>query len=178
MISFLALMCLTRIAGIDKGNYKINRILGLLWIASFALFKTDVLYLIFMSVSLLLNFKLLKYQDNTRVGLKDLFKLRQINFKEISVSLILIFLLFFFFPRFRGFLPRSSNTQKGQIGYSKKIDNSSTSELQNSSKIAFTAEIPYKIDPEKLYWRADVQTLKFQRKLERAKMRIHLANRK
>lgn len=158
MISFLALMCLLRILDKDKSDYKINRILGLMWIGSFALFKTDLLYLIFMLFSLYLNFKILAYNDNQTIKLSSLFKIKSMNFKEICLSLLLISILFVFFPRFYGFLPRVNSPQQGQIGYSKTIDNSKITNLQFSSKNAFTVELEKMIPITELYWRGRVHS--------------------
>jgi len=156
MISFLALSCMTRIIGIDKSDYKINRFLGLLWIASFALFKSDISYLFFMIISLFLIFKTINIEPNEKVNLIQLFKLKKVNFKEIIIGSFIVILLFIFFPRFYGFLPRANQPHQGKIGYSKEINNSTITNLLNSSKLAFIAETGIKIPNRNLYWRGSV----------------------
>jgi transglutaminase-like putative cysteine protease len=144
---------MSRIITIDRSNYKINRIIGILWIASFALFKSDISYLFFMLGSLFLIFKTINYSPKQNVNILSLIKLKSINLKESTIGIIIIVLLFIFFPRFHGFLPRANQTHKGKIGYSKTIDNSSITNLLNSSKLAFIAQTGIEIPNERLYWR-------------------------
>lgn len=158
MISFLALMCMTRIIARDKSDFRINRFIGILWIATFALFKSDLSYLFFMILSIFIIFKTINYAPTQRVKIIDLLKITTINLKEITIGLIIVTCLFIFFPRFYGFLPRANQTHQGKIGYSKEINNSSITNLLNSSKIAFIAETSREFSPELLYWKGRVHT--------------------
>jgi transglutaminase-like putative cysteine protease len=67
-------------------------------------------------------------------------------------------LLFFFFPRFHSFLPTANINRQGKVGYSKSINNSTISDLLQSTQIAFYAKLPNKLQAEQLYWRGRVHT--------------------
>lgn len=155
MISFLALMCLARMLEKDKEDSKTNRYLGFLWIGCFVLFRTDLLSICLLLLTMFFIMKTMRYRENDLYYFRDLLKIKSLGFKNIAVSTLTVFVLFVFFPRAYNFLPSARVPQKGTIGYSKRIDNSSMTELLPSSQTAFYA-IMSKIKNENLYWRGRV----------------------
>lgn len=155
MISFLAIMCLARMLEKDNESSKTNRYLGFLWIGCFVLFRTDLLSIFLLLITMFFIIKTMQYKENDLFYLRGLFKIKSLGLKNIAVSTLTVFALFVFFPRAYNFLPSARIPQKGAVGYSKKIDNSSMTELLPSSQTAFYAIMP-KIKMESLYWRGRV----------------------
>lgn len=153
-ISFLNLVLLMKF--LSKSTEKqTHYTLGFLWIGTFALFNTNIYYLFYLIISLVIIIFIFPFSKD------DLFKLDNIKIDKkfifaILKSVPLILLLFFIFPRFYGFLPSANKTIQGQIGYSTKINNSSISNLSLSSQTAFYAEMEQIISPENLYWRGRI----------------------
>ena len=154
-ISFLAVMCLARILGKNKSDYKINRLLGFLWAGCFILFRTDLFSVMSLVIFTLLTLKTLHYHDNEFISFRKLFKIENIKTKDLFIGLILVVVMFVFFPRIYNFLPGVKNAQVGTIGYSKTINNSNSGSVIPSSQVAFYAEIE-KLPNDKLYWRGRV----------------------
>lgn len=138
-------------------NYKTYYSLGFLWIGTFALFNTNLYYLFYLILFLLLMFNIMphKASDYFKISTIDINKKTLVTFLK---ALPLILLLFFIFPRFYGFFPSVNNQSVGQIGYTTEINNSSFSSLSTNGKIAFFAEIDKIINPSQLYWRGRVLT--------------------
>lgn len=148
-VSILNIMLASKL-GQKCVNFKTHATLGLLWIGSLALFNNSIYYLLYLLAAATIISLMLKsapdekFKMNLNPSLSGLV--------PILKSLPLILILFFAFPRFRGFLP-SANQQNQQSGYSKSVSNSDASNLNLSDKVAFYAETGKKINPELLYWR-------------------------
>ncbi|MDP7319352.1 MAG: DUF3488 and transglutaminase-like domain-containing protein [Bacteriovoracaceae bacterium] len=127
-----------------------------LWLGVFAIFSSDLYYLLYAVAVFILI--LITQNKDQKISGKYLFKTLYENKIQILFTTILTIFLFIFFPRFYNFLPTSNIVTKGKIGYSKKVDNSGTSNLSLSSQTAFYAEIPQKIPLSRLYWRGRVHT--------------------
>ncbi len=158
MISFLALSCMLRIHFSKIKNDKTARILGILWIASFSLLKTNLSYFFVMIYSVAFIFLTFDKDDSSQTHPLRFIKIKKIAGTESLISLVIISILFLFFPRFNGFFPRRHSPQKGKIGYSKTIDNSSVLNLQQSGQTAFIAETNKRLSPRNLYWRGRIHT--------------------
>lgn len=127
-----------------------------LWIGIFSVFSASFNYLVY-AVVVLVYFFLQQSSDNSfslKAILKTLYEQRLQMFFTAIVSIA----LFVFFPRFQSFLPSANFKSKGQVGYSQKVDNSNTANLQLSSQVAFYAELPTPMNQETLYWRGRVHT--------------------
>lgn len=146
MISVLGICILSRLIQVSKQK-EIELYPYFLYIGIFAIFNTNLYYLLYSLVTITY---LLYYVNKS----KDYsFNFKNINYKKIIFITLSTFILFIFFPRFYGFLPSANSTSKGEIGYSKEINNSTMSELLQSTKTAFYAEISKELTPELLYWR-------------------------
>lgn len=156
-ISFLATMCLARFLAQDNTDYRINRLLGFLWAACFILFRTDLLAILILSFTTLILLKTITYKDDDIIKISELFTLKNIKIKETLLGILLVILLFIFFPRIYHFLPGVRNQPVGQVGYSKTINNSNAGSIRPSSQTAFIAQIQ-KLPNEALYWRGRVHT--------------------
>lgn len=154
-ISFLATMCLARFLAKDNTDYRINRLLGFLWAGCFILFRTDLLAIISLVIVTLLILKTLAYEDDEKVNIRQLFLVKDLKIKDLVLGVILVVVLFVFFPRIYNFLPGVRNQAVGQIGYSKTINNSNSGQLRPSSQTAFIAQIK-ELPNEQLYWRGRV----------------------
>lgn len=154
-ISFLATMCLARFLAKDESDYRVNRILGFLWAGCFILFRTDLLSIISLTITSLLILKLFPYKDDERISLKQIFKIEKINTRDLLLGILLVIIMFVFFPRIYNFLPGVRNQPVGMIGYSKTINNSQSGRLNPSSQVAFYAQIR-PLANELLYWRGRV----------------------
>lgn len=174
-VSFLALMVAVKLcqkeatpeplgSPAESKRFKTSLIFGILWAGSFALFNNTLYYLAYLTFFFILWLRLFKLEPNAPFK----FHFRLISIKKIGsfkplLNLLkvlpLITALFVFFPRFRGFLPGSSsgNTQS-KVGYSKEINNSNTSNLQLSDKVAFYAQTDRQLSSELLYWRGRSHT--------------------
>lgn len=125
-----------------------------LWVGSLALFSSSFYYFIYICFIILIL--LINLSDTRSLNLKSLLSSLIKNKYQFLFTLIMTLLLFIFFPRFHGFLPSVAPSQKGKIGYSKKISNSTTTKLNLSSQTAFFAEISPMISQENLYWRGRI----------------------
>lgn len=140
-----------------SNNYKTFYSLGFLWIGTFALFNTNLYYLFYLILFLLLVLNIMPHKASNKFKFSGIDVNKKTVFTIIK-ALPLILLLFFIFPRFYGFFPSVNNQSVGQIGYTTEINNSSFSNLSTSGKTAFFAEIEKTIDPGQLYWRGRVLT--------------------
>lgn len=156
-ISFLATMCLAKFLAPTKGDYRVNRLLGFLWAGCFILFRTDLLSILFLSLMSLFLLKTFNLKDNEQLRLSHLLSLKQIQLRDFLLGLVVVILLFIFFPRLYHFLPGSRNQAKGKVGYSKDINNSSAAQLETSSQVAFYAQMK-ELPSEQLYWRGRVHS--------------------
>lgn len=127
-----------------------------LWIGAFSLFSSSFYYLIYTCITLLIIF--LSEDGKTSISLKGIFRSLYQHKAQLVIITIASILLFIFFPRFHNFLPTTNLNTQGKIGYSKTINNSTTSNLLLSSQTAFFAELSTKVNPEYLYWRGRVHT--------------------
>lgn len=154
-ISFLNVMLMAKL-GQKEESFTTSLTLGILWAGSFAVFNNSIYYLAYLAIFFLSTVHLFKKGpestftlESKSAGLKPLISLAK--------TLPLIMALFFFFPRFPGFLPSANSAgQQGTIGYSKDIDNSNAANLGLSSKTAFYAETGRKISQSSLYWRGRI----------------------
>lgn len=125
-----------------------------LWLGSFALFTSSFYYISYAVISLLIVFIIDETQSS--LSLKSLF-LSLWRYKNQFFFITLLTIVFFiFFPRFYQFLPTANFVPQGKIGYSKEVNNSTTSNLQLSSQVAFYAELSTILPPDALYWRGRV----------------------
>jgi hypothetical protein len=155
-IGILNFMLLAKML-IKTENFKTYYILGFLWIGTFALFNTDIYYLFYLLITLILIFNILPENAFNTFKFKSI-KFNKKNLFTILKAFPLILLLFFIFPRFYGFLPSVNNQSVGQIGYSTSINNSTFSGLSTNGKTAFYVELDQKININQLYWRGRVLT--------------------
>jgi len=138
-------------------HYKNYYIIGFLWIGTFALFNTNIYYLLYLIFSLIFIFNLIPNIATEPFRFNNI-KLNKKSFLNILKALPLIGVLFFVFPRFHGFFPSANNQSIGKIGYATKVNNSTFEGLSTNSQIAFYAEMKNKIDSSLLYWRGRVLT--------------------
>ena len=155
MIPVLAAFLMAQII-YNKSIDKDESFLFFLWVGVFAVFSASFSYLIY-SISVLIYF-FLQQSSGSDFSLKSLLKIINEQKYQLLFTAILAVILFIFFPRFYNFLPSANNKAKGEIGYSKNVNNSSMSQLNLSSKTAFYAEIDRIIPQEILYWRGSVNT--------------------
>jgi hypothetical protein len=138
-------------------NQSLNReesFLFFLWIGIFSVFSSSFSYLLYSIV--ILFFYFIQQSNDSSLSLKAVIKTFIDQKLQLTITALLAIILFIFFPRFNNFLPSANAQNKGDIGYSQKIDNTNTANLQMSSKIAFYAELEQKVPPESLYWRGRV----------------------
>ena len=155
MIPALATLLVSQII-ISRAKDKLESYLGFLWFGIFALFSAGFYYLVY-SVLVFLCFIILG-NGETIGSTKTLFKNLRHYKAQLLFTAISAITLFIFFPRFHSFLPSANNNLQGNIGYSKSINNSETTNLSLSSGTAFYASIDKVIDKENLYWRGRVHT--------------------
>lgn len=148
-VSILNIMLASKI-GQRCLNFRTHASLGFLWIGSLALFNNSIYYLTYLLISTTLISMMFRRKPEERFTID--FKPKFSSLIPILKGLPLIIVLFFAFPRFRGFLP-SANQQNQKSGYSKTVSNSDASNLNLSDKVAFYAQTEKKINPELLYWR-------------------------
>ena len=156
-VTFLNVMLAAKFC--DKATgFRPSLILGLLWVGSFALFNNTIYYIAYLGLFLALIFNLLSKEPQEKFSFKSALPQRAdwLNLLKFSP---LALALFFFFPRFHGFLPSANSASKGEVGYSKTVNNSNVSNLNLSSKVAFYAQTNKKLSPNKLYWRGRVHVL-------------------
>jgi transglutaminase-like putative cysteine protease len=155
MVPILGIFIISRLIN-NKKNKVFEMYPVFLWIGTFAIFASSFYYLIYSLITLLIIFL---YQNSDRKLSPKAILISIIEHrKQLTMSVVTTILLFVFFPRFYNFLPTSNINTQGKIGYSKKIDNSQTANLQLSSQTAFYAELNQKLSPELLYWRGRVHT--------------------
>lgn len=151
-IAFLNAMLAAKL-GKSKNQFSTEIIIGLLWTGSFAIFNNTLYYLLYLGLVLYLTTKLLKRRPEDKFHLKDQTNMKG-QLKGLAKALPLIIALFVFFPRFRGFFPTAaSSSQRGEVGYSKTINNSSSDFLNINNKTAFFAQMDTELPSETLYWR-------------------------
>ena len=155
MVPILGIFIVSRLIN-NKKTKKFEMYPLFLWIGVFAIFSSSFYYLIYSLITLLIVFL---YQNTDKsFSIKTIFKSLFAHKKQLVMSALITVLLFIFFPRFYNFLPTTNINTQGKIGYSKKIDNSQTSNLLLSSQTAFYAELSVNVSPELLYWRGRVHT--------------------
>ena len=124
------------------------------WLGILSLFYADLYFLIYSLVTILCYIYF--SQENISINIKDILKNIFKNKTKLLGASLMTVILFIFFPRFHNFLPKSNFIPKGKIGYSKTIDNTSTTDLSLSSQIAFYAELDKEIPTSRLYWRGRI----------------------
>ncbi|MFT6632498.1 MAG: transglutaminase-like putative cysteine protease [Bacteriovoracaceae bacterium] len=155
MVPILGIFIISRLIN-NKKTKKFEMYPLFLWIGAFAIFSSSFYYLIYSLLTLLIVFL---YQNTDKaLSIKTIFKSINSHKKQLVMSALITILLFVFFPRFYNFLPTTNINTQGKIGYSKKVDNSQTSNLLLSSQTAFYAELSVNVSPELLYWRGRVHT--------------------
>ncbi|MCO4754379.1 MAG: DUF3488 domain-containing protein, partial [Bacteriovoracaceae bacterium] len=148
-ISILNIMLASKF-GQKSSSFRTQVILGFLWIGSLALFNNNLYYLLYILGSGIILTGLIKLKEEQRFRFRTASPLDIL--KSVGRALPLVLILFFAFPRFRGFLP-TANTETQQSGYSKSVNNSNASSLSLSDKTAFYAQTDKELSPEVLYWR-------------------------
>lgn len=146
--SFLVSLVCIRLVQDPTQTLKSDIILTFLIIAGASLFHSTLSFLTlafgsFFLATIILQKELLNALNVS--SLKNIVKL-------FSLILPLTTALFFFFPRFRSFMPSAGQNYQGQVGYSNELNNSKSGELKTSDRTAFYAEIP-KLAQENMYWR-------------------------
>lgn len=139
---------------LGKRNKENEFYLIFLWLASFAIFSSGLYYLLYSFSVLLILFIIDDAQSS--LSLKNILLSFWRYKKQFFIISVITIVLFIFFPRFYQFLPTANIIPQGKIGYNDKIDNSTTSNLQLSSQIAFYAELNTILPPDALYWRGRV----------------------
>lgn len=150
----LAFILIAKLCEKNK-NLKTHYILGFLWVGSFALFNNSTLYLIFLLCFLSITFLIMGKKEEAYFSF-SLLKFDKRNLKTVLITIPTIALLFFIFPRFSGFIPRSVGAVKGKVGYAKEINNSSTANLELNGQNAFYASLDKQLPSKLLYWRGRV----------------------
>jgi hypothetical protein len=153
MITFLGISAALKFMYPKGDNDNISRIVALIWIASFSLLKSDLIYFFYMIYAISFIFLTLQVSQKEKIHPLKFLKVDKHSGFEVVICLSIIVLLFIFFPRYSHFFPKRNSIIQGKIGYSKTIDNSQVMSLQNSSQVAFTAETNKRIPQSKLYWR-------------------------
>ena len=155
MVPILVIFLFSRII-INKHEEEFEIYPVFMWIGCFSLFSSSFYYLSYAFFSLFIIF--IAIDENSSLSFRSLLKNLWGHRKQLlSITLVTI-LLFFFFPRFHSFLPAANINRQGKVGYSKTVNNSTISELLQSTQIAFYAKLPEKLPPEQLYWRGRVHT--------------------
>lgn len=155
-VGFLNLILLIKFLS-PKAQKETQYILGFLWVGTFALFNTNIYYLAYLFISLLLIIYMYPFKMDAPFSLQNLNIDKKFLYSLLK-ALPLIALLFFIFPRLYGFLPSANKAIAGKIGYSTKINNSTIESLQLNGQIAFYAEMKKRLSTEQLYWRGRVHT--------------------
>lgn len=154
--ALLAMMLYLKYLMVDsKKDFQQNLALSFLNIACFSLFNSSlffILYLLSMSFFLL---RMINQEANKKFRYLVQGQKIKDSIKTFLYGVPITLVLFFVFPRIPNFFPVAGSPQQGKIGYSQDIDNSSMSELQTSSQVAFRAEMKElpKVD---LYWRGRI----------------------
>lgn len=151
----LVLLLLARIIQKQSDRHKglIETPIIFLWLGVFAIFTSDLYYLLYIILfCFIIFFKKIKQHYHSQ---SFKFMLGG-QVKTISSVMLLTSILFIFFPRFKSFLPTVASSKTGKIGYSSSVNNSETSNLQSSSKVAFRANTESELEPSLRYWRGKI----------------------
>ena len=127
-----------------------------LWLGCFSLFATSFLYLSYLLLCFLILF--INFNSQGGFSITALFKALKKYQKQFLVTVLMTVILFIIFPRLPNFIPSVIPKSIGEIGYNKDINNSQTSNLKLSSKVAFYVELEKAIAQDLLYWRGRVLT--------------------
>lgn len=149
MVSFMIAIVSIRFVQRPNQFLSSDLILSLLIISGVSLFSNNLMFLILVIGLFFLCVLILQkdfFSDLGTESIKNILKLFL-----LVAPLTLSF--FIFFPRFRSFLPTAGQNYQGQVGYSGQINNSNTSQLRLSQRIAFYAQLPDSLKQVDLYWR-------------------------
>ena len=149
--SFLSIVVTAKLLKKEAGQSS-SFIWSFLLVCTYSLFNHGLIFLIFLATFLYFNLTNFKEKNNSAQISTNL---RDSLIPVVSASLIII-LLFLIFPRFNNFLPFANTPQKNEIGYTTKINNSTSNNLQTSNKVAFYAYLNKDINQSLLYWRGRV----------------------
>ena len=134
-------------------SIKSDAYLLFLWCGAFAIFNPTLYYLCYIISCLFIMYKVLETSQGSLLSsFKTFYKYKV----QLFLGLLFTLFLFIFFPRFYNFLPTSNSVPKGQVGYSKEINNSEISEISLSNQTAFFVETDKIIEKNKMYWRGRV----------------------